>query len=112
MMFPNKWRETIDPFTLNFKNFILKEILGYPHAGNDVFYAKGIYNNKEIYAFIKVNRQTGADVRNEIEVLNKIHIEKTPQIIDYDEEMTYRVSIALKGERLSIFPCNVSFYCY
>ena len=107
MMFPNKWRETIDPFTLNFKNFILKEILGYPHAGNDVFYAKGIYNNKEIYAFIKVNRQTGADVRNEIEVLNKIHIEKTPQIIDYDAEMTYRVSIALKGERLStIVDCD------
>lgn len=101
MMFPNKWRETIDPFTLNFKNFILKEILGYPHAGNDVFYTKGIYNNKEIYAFIKVNRQTGADVKNEIEVLNKIHIENIPQIIDYDLEMTYRVSIALKGEKLS-----------
>ena len=53
MMFPNKWRETIDPFTLKFKNFILKEILGYPHAGNDVFYVKGIYNNEETYAFIK-----------------------------------------------------------
>jgi len=101
MMFPNKWRETIDPFTLNFKNFILKEILGYPHAGNDVFYTKGIYNNKEIYAFIKVNRQKGADVKNEIEVLNKLHIENIPQIIDYDQKMTYRVSIALKGERLS-----------
>ena len=101
MMFPNKWRETIDPFTLNFKNFILKEILGYPHAGNDVFYTKGIYNNKEIYAFIKVNRQVGADVKNEIEVLNKLHIENIPKIIDYDQKMTYRVSIALKGERLS-----------
>ena len=85
-MFPNKWRETIDPFTLNFKNFILKEILGYPHAGNDVFYTKGIYNNKEIYSFIKVNRQTGADVKNDIEVLNKLHIENIPQIIDYDQK--------------------------
>ena len=73
MMFPNKWRETIDPFTLNFKYFTLKEILGYPHAGNDVFYAKGIYNGNEIYAFIKVNRQKGADVKNEIEVINKIN---------------------------------------
>lgn len=108
MMFPNKWRETIDPFTLNFKNFILKEILGYPHAGNDVFYTKGIYNNKEIYAFIKVNRQTGADVKNEIEVLNKIHIDNIPQIIDYDLEMTYRVSIALKGEKLSTILGNNS----
>ena len=101
MMFPNKWRETIDPFTLNFKNFILKEILGYPHAGNDVFYVKGIYNNEETYAFIKVNRQKGADVKNEIEVLNKIHLDNTPIIIDYDKEMTFRVSIALTGETLT-----------
>ena len=101
MMFPNKWRETIDPFTLNFKNFILKEILGYPHAGNDVFYVKGIYNNEETYAFIKVNRQKGADVKNDIEVLNKINLDNTPIIIDYDKEMTFRVSIALTGERLT-----------
>ena len=72
MEFPKKWRETIDPFKLKYNNFTLKEILGYPHAGNDVFYVKGIYKNKEIYAFIKINRQKGADVKNEIEVLNKI----------------------------------------
>ena len=52
MEFPKKWRETIDPFKLKYHNFTLKEILGYPHAGNDVFYVKGIYKNKEIYAFI------------------------------------------------------------
>ena len=40
MNFPKKWRETIDPFELKFTNFILKEILGYPHAGNDVFLCK------------------------------------------------------------------------
>ena len=33
------------------------------------FYAKGIYNNEETYTFIKVNRQKGADVKNEIERL-------------------------------------------
>ena len=101
MNFPEKWRETIDPFKLKYNNFKLREILGYPHAGNDVFYVKGIYNNKEIYAFLKVNRQKGADVKNEIEVLKKIKLENTPLIIDYDQEMTYRVSIALNGERLS-----------
>ena len=101
MEFPKKWRETIDPYKLKYNNFTLKEILGYPHAGNDVFYVKGIYKNKEIYAFIKINRQKGADVKNEIEVLNKINLENTPQIIDYDEEKTFRVSIALNGERLS-----------
>ena len=101
MKFPEKWRETIDPFKLKYSNFILQEILGYPHAGNDVFYVKGIYKNKEIYAFLKVNRQRGADVKNEIEVLNKIQLDNTPIIIDYDQEMTYRVSIALNGEKLS-----------
>ena len=101
MGFPKKWRETLNPFKLKFTNFILKEILGYPHAGNDVFYVKGIYNNEEIYAFIKVNRQKGADVKNEIEVLNKIQLDNTPIIIDYDKEMTFRVSIALTGERLT-----------
>ena len=55
MNFPEKWRETIDPFKLKYNNFKLREILGYPHAGNDVFYVKGIYNNKEIYAFLKVH---------------------------------------------------------
>lgn len=101
MRFPGKWRETIDPFKLKFNNFKLIEVLGYPHAGNDVFYAKGIYNGKEEFVFIKVNRQRGADVKNEILTLKKIALDSTPIIIDYDDEMTYRVSIALKGERLS-----------
>ena len=101
MRFPGKWRETIDPFKLKFNNFKLIEVLGYPHAGNDVFYAKGIYNGKEEFVFIKVNRQRGADVKNEILTLKKIALDSTPIIIDYDDEMTYRVSIALKGKRLS-----------
>lgn len=102
MNFPQKWRETIDPYKLKFNNFKLLEVLGYPHAGNDVFYAKGLYKGKEVFVFIKVNRQKGADVQNEIETLNKINLENTPIIIDYDDEMTYRVSIALVGERLSV----------
>lgn len=54
-----------------------------------------------MYVFIKVNRQNGADIKNEIETLNKINIPNIPIIIDYDKDMTYRVSIALNGERLS-----------
>ena len=102
MNFPKKWRETIDPYKLTFKNFELLEVLGYPHAGNDVFYAKGIYKGNEVFVFIKVNRQNGADVKNEVETLNKINLDNTPIVIDYDDEMTYRVSIALPGERLSV----------
>ena len=45
MNFPTKWRETVDPFSLKFAKFKLVEVLGYPHAGNDVFYVKGCFEN-------------------------------------------------------------------
>lgn len=86
MNFPNKWREAIDPYKLKFKNFELLEVLGYPHAGNDVFYARGLYKENEVFVFIKVNRQNGADVKNEVETLNKINLDNTPIVIDYDDE--------------------------
>lgn len=108
MDFPKKWRETIDPYKLKFNNFELLEVLGYPHAGNDVFYAKGLYKGNEVFVFIKVNRQNGADVKNEVETLNKINLDNTPIVIDYDEEMTYRVSLALEGERLSVISKQIS----
>ena len=53
-MHPAKWRETIDPFELEYHHFRLTEILGYPHAGNDVFHAKGIYQQQETEGYIKV----------------------------------------------------------
>ncbi|MFZ3071328.1 MAG: hypothetical protein WA110_09455 [Anaerolineaceae bacterium] len=57
---PEKWRETIDPFSIQYKDFTLQEVLGYPHAGNDVFYVKGRYKQEEVTAFLKVERQSGA----------------------------------------------------
>ena len=102
MDFPNKWRDGVDPFSLKFNNFTLKEVLGYPHAGNDVFYGKGLYLGKEVEVIIKVNRQPGADVFNEVETLKKIKLDKTPVIIDHDNECTYRVSLLLEGEKLSV----------
>jgi len=98
---PDKWRETIDPFSLPYTNFILLEVLGYPHAGNDVFYAKGIYEKKEVFVFIKVERQDKANIRNEIETLHQLNLLSTPKVIDYDEHKTFMVSIAIDGERLS-----------
>ena len=43
--------------------------MGYPHAGNDVFHVKGVYNNEEITAYIKVARQKGAAIENEVAIL-------------------------------------------
>ena len=50
---PEKWKDTVDPFSIPFKAFNLVNILGYPHARNDVFYCKGIYNKQTINCFIK-----------------------------------------------------------
>ena len=40
MKHPEKWRDTEDPYSLPYKNFSLLEVIGYPHAGNDVFQVK------------------------------------------------------------------------
>ena len=44
---PKKWKETVDPFSIEFNNFKLIKVLGYPHARNDVFHCIG-KNTKEI----------------------------------------------------------------
>ena len=102
MKHPEKWRETEDPHSLPYKNFSLLEVIGYPHAGNDVFQVKGIYKQEKVEAYIKVARQLGADIENEINTINAINCELAPSIIDYDDEKNhFFVSIAKQGERLS-----------
>ena len=40
----------------------------YPHAGNDVFYVKGLHNGSQINAYVKSARQRGADISNELSI--------------------------------------------
>ena len=102
-IFPEKWRETCDPFSLDYKYFRPLEILGYPHAGNDVFRMKGIFDGKEITAFVKAARQKGADIENEISVLEKIDFPHLPKIIDFGlGEKAFSVTQEIIGERLSV----------
>ena len=84
MRHPDKWRETIDPFSLPYKSFKPVEILGYPHAGNDVFHAKGMFEGKEVRAYIKAARQKGAAIENEVEILSLLHSSIYPAVIDHD----------------------------
>ena len=79
MKHPDKWRETIDPFSLAYKSFHPIEILGYPHAGNDVFHARGIYKGKEVRAYIKAARQKGAAIENEVAILSQLIRQFIPQ---------------------------------
>ena len=102
LIHPKKWRETEDPFKLPYSNFKLKEIIGYPHAGNDVFQAKGVYNGRCVEVYIKVARQRGADIKNEIDTINAINCPLAPQIIDHDDRKEqFVVTLAKERERMS-----------
>lgn len=102
MKHPAKWRDTIDPFKLPYHHFELTEVLGYPHAGNDVFHAIGLYQQKEAEVYIKAAKQRGADIKREIDVLSQLDCCLLPKIIDYDEDKThFVVTLAMEGERLS-----------
>ena len=71
---PKKWRDTCDLFALNFHAFHPIEIIGYPHAGNDVFHVKGTYEGKEITAYVKAARQEGAGIENEVVILKQLDL--------------------------------------
>jgi len=100
---PEKWRDTIDPFALNYHSFRLLEILGYPHAGNDVFHVRGVYQNEEITAYIKVARQKGAAIENETAIMQKLSHPVIPRILDADfGEHPFSVTSEMPGLRLSV----------
>ncbi|MBQ7874695.1 MAG: aminoglycoside phosphotransferase family protein [Oscillospiraceae bacterium] len=102
-IFPEKWRETCDPFSLDYKNFKPLEILGYPHAGNDVFRMSGLFEGREITAFVKAARQKGADIENEVAVLANLDFPCVPKVIDFGfGEKSFSVTEELPGERLSM----------
>lgn len=98
---PEKWKETIDPFSIRFNKFKLLEVLGYPHARNDVFYCKGEYDNKEVFCFIKYISKKDSNIKREIDMLNKLNFKFLPKIIDFDSEGKYIVTKEIDGERLS-----------
>lgn len=102
MKHPAKWRETVNPYELPFHGFSLVEVIGYPHAGNDVFQARGVYCQREVEVFIKVARQLGADIENEINTITQLNSSLTPQVIDHDDQKKhFVVTLAKSGERLS-----------
>ena len=82
-MQPAKWRETCDPFALNFTRFRLVEVLGYPHAGNDVFHVRGLLDGHEATAYLKVARQPGADIEREIALLAQLCEPIYPKVLDH-----------------------------
>lgn len=96
---PEKWKDTVDPFLIKYNNFKLKEVLGYPHARNDVFYCKGINSNNEILCFLKYGSRPDSDINNEIIALKTLNFSFIPKIVDFADN--YIITKEIIGERLS-----------
>ena len=102
MRHPDKWRETCDPFALGYHAFRPLEVLGYPYAGNDVFHMRGIWEGREVTAYVKAARQKEAAIANEVAVLRQLRDGCCPTVIDFDvAERPFSVTLAMPGERLS-----------
>ena len=102
MKHPQKWRETIDPFALPMTRFSLQEVLGYPHAGNDVFHVRGLHEGREVTAYLKAARHQEANLGRESLLLRTLEIPYLPRLLDWDEQGTWNVTEELPGQRLSV----------
>ena len=100
---PEQWRETCDVFSLPYHRFRVAEVLGYPHAGNDVFHVKGWHEEKTVRAYVKAERQAGAAIANEINILSQLHEPIFPKVLDWGMEgRPFIVTEELPGKRLSV----------
>lgn len=102
MIHPEKWRDSIDPFELTIPNFKIERILGYPHAGNDVFQMEGLYEGELCRAFMKVERHQDANFANEVEVVRNLDYQLKPEILAYSlNAPVFIITKEIEGERLS-----------
>lgn len=100
---PVKWREGIDPFSLPLKKVQILEILGYPHAANQVFYMRGREDGKEGYYYLKYAHHTDANFKNEVEIMRQLCSPLMPDIVEYDsEKYQYVITRQIEGRRLSV----------
>lgn len=98
---PEKWKETVDPFLIPFRNFKLLRVLGYPHARNDVFYANGLINQENFSCFIKYASKPDSNIINEAKAISALDFDFLPKILEYDTDGHYIVTKEIDGERLS-----------
>lgn len=98
---PKKWRETLDPFSIKFKKFRPIKVLGYPHARNDVFYVRGEFEGKKIYAFLKCQRVKEAGLKSEVSFLRNFSLPYAPKLLEYADDFSYILTKRVTGKRLS-----------
>ena len=114
-----KWRDLIiDPLDIEFKNIKIKEIISYPHAGNDVLECIGIYKNKETNFIVKLERSKMANFTNEARILKELKNKlPVPSIYEFGEYNGYKYIVLNKeeGKKLSELHnegANVNRYLY
>lgn len=100
---PTKWRDMADITSFDLAPFRLEHVLGYPHAGNDVFHVKGLLNGEPAEAYLKVARHVDADVQRELAVLQALTSPVVPKVIaHHPTEQAWLLTKALPGRRLSV----------
>lgn len=100
---PAKWRETCDPFALPYRRFTPVEILGYPHARNDVFHVRGLCQGKEVTAYIKVARQKESAIERDVALLSQLGAPVYPKVLDAGQApVSFSVTEAMPGSRFSV----------
>ena len=97
---PSRWRETCDPYSLPYHDFQLTEVLGYPHARNDVFHVRGVYCGRPVIAYVKAARQDPGALQRDVSVLAQLDAPVYPRVLDHGE--IFSVTEALPGNRLSV----------
>ena len=72
----------IDPFKVNYKRFELKEIIGYPPAGNDVIEAVGFLDGVLKNVVIKFERSKMANFETEVKILGLLKEINVPEVYE------------------------------
>lgn len=100
---PEKWRDGIDPASLPLKKVRIRRILGYPHAGNQVFQLLGDMDGKEDCFYLKYAHRPEANFKNEVEIIQRLRSPLLPEVVEYDaEDYRYEVTRQIEGKRLSV----------
>lgn len=106
-----KYRElSVDINKIQFKKIVIKEIINYFPAGNDVIEAKALMDDKIVNVVIKIERSKMANFVHEYHMLNKLKnkLPTVPKVIETGKivDKNYIVLEKKAGERLSIILKN------
>jgi Ser/Thr protein kinase RdoA (MazF antagonist) len=115
---PTKWREpSIDPLSIPMSNGLrISEIVGYPHAGNDVFACVGLKDDQPVKFYLKVARHRDADLANEAAALDVVgHLGfPVPSVLSFGQfnGKEYLAISQMVGQRLSalLLSDHASYY--